>query len=279
MPPGACDTHMHIYDRRYPEAPSAVKSTPPDFTVANYKALQNKLGLERVVLIQPTTYGLDNSCQIDAAKEFGNNARLIVVIDEQTPISEIERMNAIGVRGVRFFMWDGGALGWDSLEPIAEKIAPFGWHIQLHINGNHLPNHQDRLKRLPCPVCIDHIGRFSPIVEPDHICFQSLLSLLDTGNFWVKISAPYLHSKSGPPLYEDIGELVFTLIENYSDRLLWGTNAPHPGFKNHPCDIDLTNLIPRWITSTANQRKILVENPEILFGFSSIANDARILKY
>ena len=189
-PPGACDSHMHFYNARFPSAPSAL-ITPDDAWIGDYRALQAHLGLERVVVVQPTTYGLDNSCQIEAMAAFGDSARGVFVVDDSVGEKTLERLTALGGRGARFHMLPGGALPWEMLEPVAERIAPFGWHIQLQLNGRELPDRVARLKRLPCPLVIDHIARFTPPVEAGHPALQALLDLLDTGRCWVKLSAPY----------------------------------------------------------------------------------------
>ena len=146
FPAGACDTHMHIYDGRYPSAASAT-IFPPDASVADYHTVQAALGLDRVVVVQPTTYGLDNECQLAAAAEMGPDvARVIVVIDEHVTGDDLARYDDAGACGARFQMLPGGAIGWEALAPVAERIAPLGWHIQLQMDGNLLPDRLDQLR-------------------------------------------------------------------------------------------------------------------------------------
>ena len=186
LPTGACDTHMHIYDSRYAVAPQSVLR-PPDATVDQYRRVQTELGLHRVVVVQPSTYGLDNSCTIDAVAELGNQARAVVVIDDRTTDSEVERLTQLGARGARFHMLPGGAVPWEMMPAVSDRIAPFGWHIQLQMNGRDLPDRMPALLALPTPLVVDHVGRFMPPVEPDDEGFAALLQLLDTGRCWVKL--------------------------------------------------------------------------------------------
>jgi len=186
---GACDTHMHIYDSRYPVASTSVLR-PPDASVADYRRVQEGLGLQRVVVVQPSTYGLDNSCTLDAVAELGDEARAVVVVDDHVSDAELERLTLLGARGARFHMLPGGAVPWDIMHAVAERIVPHGWHIQLQMNGRDLVDRIDGLLALPTPLVVDHAGRYMPLVAPDDARFGALLRLLDTGQFWVKLSAP-----------------------------------------------------------------------------------------
>lgn len=189
-PPGACDTHMHFYNARFASAATALM-TPDDAWVDDYGRVRQHLGLERVVVVQPTTYGLDNSCQIEGMAAFGDDARAVFVVDEKTSDAELDRLTKLGGRGARFHMLPGGAVSWDILEEVAARVHEFGWHIQLQLNGRELPEREAMLKRLPGTLVVDHVGRFTQPVTPDHQAFQVLLRLLNGGRCWVKLSAPY----------------------------------------------------------------------------------------
>lgn len=261
-----CDTHMHFYNARYPTAPTALM-TPPDAWVEDYRAVQAHLGLSRVVVVQPTTYGLDNTCQIEAMAAFGEAARGVFVVDEGVTDETLDEMTSLGGRGARFHLIPGGAIGWESLEPVAARIAPFGWHIQLQLNGCELPDHVDRLHRLPCPLVVDHIGRFTPPVEPDHDAFRALLGLLDTGRCWVKLSAPYKSFGDGERVYAETDREAAALIDAAPERMLWATNWPHPGKDWLPDDAEHMDLMLNWTAAAAVRRRILVDNPHELYGF------------
>ena len=219
------DTHLHVYDHRYPLSPDAVVHAD-DASVADY-VLANP-SIRRVVVVQPSAYGLDNRCQLDAMADFercGVEARGVVVVDMTTTQTEIDRLHQLGVRGARFHMLPGGALPWSELEPVAKIIAPLGWHIQLQLNGRELPGRLAQLLALPTDLVIDHVGRFMPPVDTDSIEFGSLLSLVDHGRTWVKLSAPY-ESSSDLTLVEPLAAI---LTERHPDRVLWASNWPHPG--------------------------------------------------
>lgn len=268
FPEGACDTHMHVYDGRYPSSPSATLF-PPDASVDDYRAVQAELGLRRVVVVQPTTYGLDNSCQIDAAARLGDDARLVVVVDATATDAELERHDALGARGARFHMLPGGAVGWEAMRPVAERIAPLGWHIQLQTDGNLLPERLDELMALPCPLVVDHVGRFMPPPTIDSPAFNALLALLDAGRCWVKLSAPYESTHDGAPHYPTVSALVRELIERRPDRLLWATNWPHPGQADPPTIDQIRDLTLDWLPTDELRRQVMVENPAILYGFDT----------
>jgi D-galactarolactone isomerase len=265
-PPGACDCHMHFYDARFPTAPSAML-TPPDASPAQYRAVRDRLGLSRVVVVQPTAYGLDNTCTMDGVAAFPGEARAVVVVDDKTHHGELVRLNDAGARGIRFQMLPGGALGWDLLEPMARRAAALGWHIQLQLDGRTLPAHEARLRALPCQLVIDHNGKFLEPVGPAHPGMQALLRLLDTGRVWVKLSAPYETSRAGPPGYEDVGMIATALVRAAPERCLWASNWPHPGQKTPPDDALLLDLLLGWAPDEATRRRVLVDNPARLYGF------------
>lgn len=265
-PPGACDTHMHFYDARFPAAPAAL-ITPDDARVEDYRRVQAHLGLERVIVVQPTTYGLDNSCQIEAMQSFGDDARAVFVVDRDTPDAELERLTGLGGRGARFHMLPGGAVSWDQLEEVAARVHAFGWHIQLQLNGRELPEREALLTRLPCPLVIDHVGRFTPPVSPDHEAFRVLLRLLDSGRCWVKLSAPYESFGDAPPRYEEVAVEARALVRAAPERMLWASNWPHPGKDWMPDDAEHLDLLLDWVDDEATRSRILVGNPARLYGF------------
>lgn len=266
-PAGACDTHMHFYHHRYPAAPTALIE-PPDAWVADYRALQRRLGLERVVVVQPTTYGRDNRALLDALAELGDAARAVVVVDDGVSDAELADLTARGVRGVRFHMLPGGALPWELLETVAARVAPFGWHVQLQVNGREFAERLADLQRLPCPLVVDHVGRFMPPVTVDDPAFRALRSLLDGGRCWVKLSAPYESSKADAPRYGDVTPLARALVAAAPERMLWASNWPHPGQDPAPDDARLLDLLAEWVDDPAVRERILVANPAALYGFS-----------
>ena len=267
-PANTCDCHIHIYDPSKPVARTAAGPGPAWANVAAYRAVQRRLGLTRVVVVQATTYGLDNSCAVEAIAELGlTQARGVAVVGPDVTDVELQRLTDAGMRGARFQMLPGGALPWEALEPVAAKIAAFGWHIQLQMDGRLLADREAMIRRLPCPVIIDHVGKFLEPVPVEHAGFQTLLRLLDGGKTWLKLAAAYEVSKAGPPLYPDVGALAKAAVAAAPERMIWASNWPHVSVKDLPDDAMLLDLLLDWAPDAALRHRILVENPAMLYGF------------
>lgn len=266
--PGACDCHVHIYEpERFPLTQRIARASWSD-----YQQVQRRLGLERALLVQANGYGFDMGCLLDALAQAGDAARGIAVIAPDTSDETLARLHSAGVRGVRFMLIPGaqGALGWDALEPISARIAELGWVINLQVDGRQLPDFEARIRALPSLVSIDHTGKFLEPVGIDHTGFKSLLSLLDSGKVWVKVSAPYETSKSGPPHYQDVSVLARTLVQAFPERCLWASNWPHPGRSPAPDDLAMLDLLSEWALDDSVRRRILVDNPARLYGFKPV---------
>jgi len=266
--PGACDCHVHIYEpERFPLTQQIARASWSD-----YQQVQRRLGLERALLVQANGYGFDMGCLLDALAQAGDAARAIAVIAPDTSDETLSRLHSAGVRGVRFMLIPGaqGALGWDELEPISARIAELGWVINLQVDGRQLPEFETRIRALPSLVSIDHTGKFLEPVGIDHPGFKSLLSLLDSGKVWVKVSAPYETSKAGPPHYEDVSVLARTLVQAFPERCLWASNWPHPGRSPAPDDMAMLDLLSEWALDDTVRRRILVDNPARLYGFKPV---------
>jgi len=269
-PSGACDTHIHFYDARYPTAPTAL-ATQPDAGVADYRAVQARLGLERTVVVQPSAYGFDNRCTLEGVAALGlDRARGVAVVDEAVSEAELERLTAAGIRGARFLMMPGGALPWEALDAVASRVQAAGWHVQLQLDGRLLPEREARIRAWPGRVVIDHVGKFLEPVPVDHPAFRRLLALLETGRVWVKLSAPYEVSKSGAPHYGDVGRLARALVRAAPERMVWASNWPHPSVNPKPDEADLLDLLLDWAPDEATRRRILVDNPAELYGFAPV---------
>jgi D-galactarolactone isomerase len=260
---------MHIFDSRFPLAEKA-RRKEPDAPVSDYRKVQQRLGLERVVVVQPTAYGRDNRCTLEAIAALGSGARGIAVVDTSVSDAELERLTQAGMRGVRFRMLDEPELPWEMLGEMAARVAAFGWHIQFQMDGRYFEEREDLLERLPGTVVIEHIGKFLEPVPAGHPGFQSLLRLVDTGRCWIKLSGAYMMSKSGPPLYADIGLLAKALVERAPERLVWASNWPHPmsrGTGPMPDDANLLDLLLDWAPDEKIRDRILSANPAELYGF------------
>ena len=265
-PPNACDCHMHIYEERFPLVPQS-QFKPPHAPVADYLEVRKALGLSRAVVVQPNGYGFDNTCTLDAMAAFGDWARGVAIVPTNVSDDELERLTRAGVRGIRYHLLPGGSLGWDSLEMMAARVVNFGWHVQLQLDGRDLPRYEEALARLPGQLVIDHNGKFLEPVAIDHPAFLALVRLLQGGNTWVKLSAPYETSKSGPPHYEDVGVLARALVNTNPERCVWATNWPHPGRNPQPETAPMLDLLLEWADDEPTRRRILVDNPARLYGF------------
>lgn len=265
-PPGACDTHMHFYDARFPTAPTAT-GTQPDATPDDYRAVQRRLGLQRVVIVQPSSYGANNRATMEGVAAFGRDARAVVVVERDAPASELLRLADAGAVGLRFFLFPGKYYDWPDLERMARRAADHGWHLQLQFDGRAIPDYLSRLLALPCEMVIDHNARFVEPVQTDHPSFAALLRLLDSGRCWVKCSAMYDTSKLGPPLYPDVAPIARAIIRHAPERVVWASNWPHPNNFPKPDDAMLLDTLLDYAPDDATRHRILVDNPARLYRF------------
>lgn len=270
LPPGATDCHMHIYGDAacYPVNAASPFKPVVGGTIENYLILMDMLGLERAVVVQPSAYGTDNRCTLDAMARIGANARGVAVIDETASDAEIERLTKLGIRGLRFFMLPGGVLSWESLPGLAARVAEHGWHVQMQMDGRFLHEREAGLAALPGRLVIDHNGKFLAPVALDHPGVAALRRLLENGRTYVKTSGVYETSKEGPPTYSDVARLAQAFIRDTPESCLWATNWPHPSKPNDiPDDTHLADLFAEWCGSEAVRKRILVDNPAEVYGF------------
>ncbi len=266
-PRGTCDTHMHFYDHKYPTAPTA-QITPPDASVEMYQAMAGNLGIERTVVVQPSTYGLDNRCTLESIAKLGlDRARGVAVVDTGVSTAELQRLTAGGMRGIRFFALPGGALSWEQFDALASRVQDVGWHVQLQLDGRLLPEREAQIRRWPGRIVIDHQGKFLEPVPVDHPAMLCLLRLLETGRVWIKLAAPYETSKVGPPFYDDVGRIAKVLIKAAPERMMWASNWPHPGREPRPDNVVLLDMLLDWVPDEALRQRILVDNPAEVYGF------------
>jgi D-galactarolactone isomerase len=269
-PRGACDTHMHIFEPAYKPLPGANFPSMPG-TVAEYRKLRARLGITRTVIVQPTAYGNDNRCTLAAMQALADGqhqTRGVAIIFPGDSDAEIARLDALGMRGIRYHMLPGGGVSWDTLKAMAARVAAHGWHVQLQMDGREITAREALLQALPCDIVIDHIGRFMQPVAADDAGWKAFRRLVDGGRCWVKLSAPYHGSRTGAPRYEDAGALAMELIRAAPERMLYATNWPHPSLKNNfPDDAALLDLLGAWAGSEAVRERILVANPAQLYGF------------
>ena len=267
-PPGACDCHIHIFGPRERFALAAdVAYTPAEASVEAYQELRRRLGLQRTVVIQPSAYGTDNACMLDAIARLQPQARGIAVVDPSIPDAELARLHATGIRGLRFSLTVKNALRPEHLETMARRIQPFGWHIQFRSTYRDLPDVAPRLRALPVGVCLDHMSSIPPEMPLDHPTWRALFRLLEGGRCWVKLSAPYQLSRMPGPRYADFGPQLSVLVKSAPQRMVWGTNWPHPLVETKPDDAGLLDWLGVWVPEESLRRTILVENPAALYDF------------
>ncbi len=267
-PPNACDCHMHIYDSRFPVAPNA-KLKPPDATVDDYRRLQKRIGTTRNVVVTPSTYGTDNACTLDAMAKLGGTARGVAVVDASVADAELRRLDGLGVRGVRFNLVQSGATTVEMIEPLSKRVNDLGWHVQIHMLGDQIVEIADLLKRLPSPIVFDHRARIPEPAGVDHPAFPLMLSLLEKGRAWVKLSGAYMDTRTGPPAYADVSKVARAYVNAAPERMVWGSDWPHPTEKADlkPDDAILFDLLADWAPDEATRNRILVDNPAALYGF------------
>ena len=267
-PVGAADCHFHIFGpyARYPLKPER-GYTPPEALVSDYLAMAEVVGLQRRVIVQPSVFGTDNTCSIDAVDLFGRDStRVIAVIDDGFDAATLRAMDKRGVCGVRFNAISGGGTPMDQLDRLSLRLADLGWHLQLYINSEELPRLADHLLALPVPVVMDHMGQVWTERGLDHPEFQALLRIV-AGGGWVKLCG-YRVSSAGPP-YADLAAPARALIAAAPDRCVWGTDWPHPNMVGPlmPDDGAMLDLLASWCDDEAQLRGILVDNPARLYGF------------
>nr|WP_202397209.1 amidohydrolase family protein [Pseudoroseomonas coralli] len=268
VPAGATDCHFHVYDGRWPSA----AGTPhhPDASVEHYRLLQARLGLARGVLVQPSAYGTDNSLHLRALEALGRERfRMVAVVVPDVPDGTLRALDAAGVRGIRFNLTMPGVLRAEHLVPLARRVAPLGWHCQVNASEPTLLAAAPLLASLPCPLVLDHMGQVPQPGGTATPAFQAVRRLLDAGRTWVKLSGAYLRSRSGAPGYADAGAVAAALVRAAPERMLWGTDWPHPTQRTDakPDDATLLDLLADWAADPATRRRVLVENPSRLYGF------------
>ncbi len=268
VPDGACDCHVHIYDPAQGVGAGGAGRVMPEATLDVYRGVQARLGLRRAVIVQPNAYGMNNTTTLAAVAALGADACGVAIVTVDTPQEELARLHRGGIRGARCHMLGTPLLSWDAVEAVASRVAPLGWHVQVQLDGRLLSEHNALLRRLPCPVVIDHIGKFLEPVPPDHEAAQVLLRLLETGRHWLKLAAPYEVSRAGGPNYSDVSPIAVAAIRAAPQRVVWASNWPHVGVDVPPDDQALLDLLFAWTADEALSRQILVANPTALYGFA-----------
>ncbi len=277
LPAGACDCHVHLYDSRFPADPAA-RLRPPDAGVDDLRALQRRIGTSRVVLVTPSTYGTDNRCLLEGLAALGVEARGVAVIGGHESDAELARLHKAGVRGVRLNLSLGVAGTVDSIVPLARRIAPLGWHLQLLMAPDLLAAQGPVLRRLPVPLVFDHFGRIPPALAGRHPAHALLLELLQDGRAWMKLSGGYIVSERHAVDDPALDALAAGYLRAAPDRVVWGSDWPHAtataGLQPLPDDALQVDRLADWVRQSggaaATLQRVLVDNPAALYGFAPV---------
>lgn len=276
LPEGAVDAHCHVFGpaAEFPYAPER-KYTPVDASKDQLFALRDHLGLARNVLVQATCHGADNSALVDALQHSGGRARGVATVRADVTDEELARLHEAGVRGVRFNFVSRlvDVTPTEVLETIAARIAPLGWHVVIYFEAADLPDLKDFFASLPVPLVVDHMGRPDVTKDPDGPEFAEFLDFVAAGDVWVKVSCPERLTVTGPAAldsernaYRDVVPFARTVVERFPDRVLWGTDWPHPNLTDHmPDDGLLVDHIPHIAPIPELQQALLVDNPMRLY--------------
>jgi 2-pyrone-4,6-dicarboxylate lactonase len=271
-PPGACDAHCHIFGpaARFPFSPDRTY-TPPDSGFESFEQLQQRLGLSRAVFVQASCHGTDNSAMVDAIVRGNGRYAGVAMVDEDVTDTELADLHAVGVRGTRFnFVAHlGGAPEPAVFWKIVDRVATRGWHIVLHFDAKDLPAHADLLDAMPTPYVIDHMARVDATKGVGQEAFQQLLELMADERCWVKISGAERLTADGSPPYDDVVAYARALIAAAPDRVLWGTDWPHPNVRHMPDDGDLLDLLADFAPDESVRSTILLDNPARLYPFAT----------
>ncbi len=275
LPTGACNAHCHVFGPRdrFPYAADASFVPAVDAPKAALTALNDRLGLQRCVVVQSSCHGFDNRAAEDAVAARPQTYRAIALLPTDVADAELRRLDAAGFRGVRFNYM--GHLGRqtpiDEVLALAGRIAPLGWHLQIHGDPALLTDLAAPLKRSPVPVVIDHIGRIDAALGLQQRDFQALLALMRDDRFWVKVSGMDRITRLGPP-YADAQPYARALVDGFGDRVVWGNDWPHP---NHagpiPDEQQLVDLIAAIAPGAPQRQRLLVDNPQRLYRFADLA--------
>ena len=276
MPRNACDTHAHICGpiERYAYSGRRVY-TPPDTLLPAYRHMLGQLGVERMVLVQPSVYGSDNTVMLAAMAELGHSARGVAVVEGDVTDTELERLHDAGVRGVRINVVDvaeaKGVVEMAPLEKLAKRIKAHGWHVEFLMHADEFPELDRMFGDFPVDIVLGHLGYMKTDKGLRDPGFEALLRLMKAGKAWVKLTGPYRISTRPLP-HADTIAFAHALLDAAPDRVLWGSDWPHVMVKGAmPNDADLADLLLAWIPDAALREQVLAANPQKLYGFAPSA--------
>lgn len=270
-PPNSCDAHCHVFGpaAEFPYHPTSTYE-PPDASKFKLRELHDKIGIERAVIVQASCHGPDNRAMLDAIAWSGGKWRGVCIANHTFTDAQFEALHEGGVRGVRFnFVAHlGGAPNLEHMKNVVERVKPLGWHLVIHVNAEDIIEYESFFNQFEgLPIVVDHMGRVPTHLGVEQPAFKILQDFVQRDNWWVKICGSERISTAGPPFYDAI-PYAQALIKLAPDRVLWGTDFPHPNIKKHmPNDGDLLDLVPLFTDDPVQQHKLLVDNPARLYGF------------
>ncbi|HEY4372009.1 MAG TPA: amidohydrolase family protein [Burkholderiales bacterium] len=264
LPANACDSHIHIYDAALSDSPSVLAQA----TAENYRRLQARNGTSRTVIIQPAAHVFDNRVTLNGIAALGaERTRGVAVVSPEVTDAELQHMHAGGIRGIRFTMFNPktAVTRFEWVEGLAARVAEFGWHVQIHWRGDQIVEHAAILNNLKCTIVFDHMARLPRPEAEKHPAFGIVARLLENGCTWVKLSGPYLDDAA--PDYATRAGVVRAFCQRAPERLVWGSDWPHPTEEAKPDDARMLDLFGEWIGDISLRNRILVDNPARLYGF------------
>jgi len=270
-PPGACDCHHHIYDAlRFP-APATGGRLIPDARLEEFRLLQRRLGTTRNIVVTPSAYVTDNRVTLDAIAKLGANARGVAVIHPDITDAGLKVLADGGIRGIRFSITDPAtaATSIDMIEPLSKRVHALGWHLQINMGPDQIVANEALWNRLPTTLVFDHMGHVPQPAGLSHPVFTVIRRLIDKRRTWVKLSVTYDNTVDGPPGYADITKVAQAYVNAAPERMVWGSNWPHPNETTKPDDARLFDLMLRWAPDERTRTRILVQNPAELYGFET----------
>ncbi|MDE1179940.1 amidohydrolase family protein [Paraburkholderia sp.] len=272
-PAGACDAHMHIYDRRFIADGASLAGFQEGASVDDYRRVQTRIGTQRTVVVTPRIYGTDNAVTLDAIRQLGHDrTRGVAVLSPAVTDTQLAALHDGGIRGIRFTLYTPAhaVVTFEMVEPLARRVAELGWHVQLHWTAAQIVEHQAMLARLPSSIVFDHLARLPLPERTSHPAYDVVRRLADNGRVWVKLSGPYLDSALGLTHgYADTTPTARAWIDALPTRVVWGSDWPHVTETHKPDDADLLDLLGTWTGDDATRRRILVDNPAALYGFAT----------
>ena len=263
VPALTCDCHQHIYDAvRFPPVTPPVE---PNSRVEEYRLLQKRIGTTRNIVVTPGPYGTNNAVTLDAIKTFGPNARGVAVIQPTITDDELQALHKGGIRGIRFANPAPGRVTTiEMIEPLSKRVNELGWHIDFNMNGDEIVANEALFNRLPSQIIFDHMGHLPQPAGVNHPAFTVIRKLVDKGRTWVKLSVT---ANNPPATYDQIDMVATAYLKANPERMVWGSNWPHPSETKKPDDSVLIDLVAHWTSSEAIRHKLFVENAAVLYGF------------